>query len=147
MRICADVRSALRPAVVLLVIAAVPALVAAWWLPRPAEQEGLATPTALSVAAAQVLAARQAVLWVDARDAAAHAAGTVPGAVPLRHDAWETLLPGFVDAWQPGQTVVVFCDGGGCAAARSVAQRLQRELGLANVTYLDGGWAAWRAAP
>lgn len=84
------------------------------------------------------------VLWVDAREPAAFAAGHVPGAVALGETAWEEGLADFVERWQPGVLVVVYCDGAECEASRRVARRLQTELGIAEVAVLREGWPAWQ---
>ena len=49
------------------------------------------------------------VLWVDAREAPAYAKEHIPGAVLLNETEWERLLPEFLQAWQPGRRVVVYC--------------------------------------
>lgn len=144
MRIFAEISAALRPAAWLLALACVPALLAIWLHPRaPVAPSG---DGAVTIGQALELARGGDLLWIDARRQEAFAAGHVPGAVPLREDAWEDLLPGFIEAWHPGRPVVVYCDGGGCAAARAVAERLRREFGIDDVSYLEGGWDAWRKA-
>ncbi|MFI5356028.1 MAG: rhodanese-like domain-containing protein [Opitutales bacterium] len=137
---------ALRELGLLLLLAAVPALVAARWHPR---RPGLATADvpSLSVTAAQSLAANQPVLWIDARREPDFAHAHIPGALQLNEDAWETLLPAVVAVWRPGQTVIVYCDTQSCNASREVAARLQRELPMKPVYVLEGGWAAWQRAP
>lgn len=147
MRTFAELVAALRPAGWLLAAACLPAFLAIWLHPRApvltvSPQDG----DAITPGEAHALARFNDVLWVDARRADAFAAGHIPGAVPLREDAWEDLLPGFIEAWRPGRHVVVYCDGGGCAAARSVADRLRREFALDDVVYLEGGWEAWQRA-
>ncbi len=97
----------------------------------------------LSVSAAEAL---DNVLWVDARDVAAFENGHVPGAVNLSEDAWESQLTGLLDVWEPGQRLVVYCDGEACLASRQVALRIRRELALDNVAVLTGGWPAWQEA-
>ncbi len=145
MRTCADFVAALRPAGWLLAAACLPALLAIWLHPRaPTLTEAPPPGAAISVDEAVALLRSDNVLWIDARRTEAYATAHIPGAVPLREDAWEDLLPGFIEAWQPGRRVVVYCDGGGCAAARSVADRLRREFALEDVAYLEGGWEAWR---
>lgn len=149
MRTSAEPLRTVRAAVLLLIAALVPTLLAAWLHPkRPGASllaiEGTAS---LSVAEAREKARTETLLWVDARRSEAYAAGHIPQAINLREDAWEELLTGFIDAWQPGQSVVVYCDGGACAAARSVAARLRREFGLEQVWYLHGGWESWQRAP
>lgn len=147
MRTFAELVAALRSAGWLLAAACLPALLAIWLHPRAPTLAAAVPPgAAISVDEAIALLRSGDVLWIDARREDAFAAGHIPGAVPLREDAWENLLPGFIEAWQTGQRVVVYCDGGGCAAARSVADRLRREFALENVAYLEGGWEAWRQA-
>ncbi len=82
------------------------------------------------------------VLWVDARSAAEFERGTIPGAVPLNEDAWDTLLPGFIAAWQPTRRIMVFCSAS-CASSRRVAVKLRMQ-GLERVQVLKGGWEAWQ---
>jgi rhodanese-related sulfurtransferase len=148
MRISAEAFPMVRAAVLLLLAALVPTLLAAWLHPkRPGASliaiEGTAS---LSVAEAREKARTETILWVDARRADAYAAGHIPRAINLREDAWEELLASFIGTWQPGQSIVVYCDGGACAAARSVAVRLRREFEIEQVWYLQGGWEAWQRA-
>lgn len=83
------------------------------------------------------------VIWVDARAGAKFAAGHIPGALLLNEDEWDKLVPAFLDAWEPGRQVIVYCDGGSCDASHAVAQRLRDELKLENVHVLKGGWQEW----
>lgn len=119
-----------------------PAVLTAWWHPRAPEWRAEADvfPT-LDLAAVP-----ERVLWVDAREPGAFAAGHVPGAVALGETAWEAGLGNFVERWEPGVLVVVYCDGAGCEAARRVARRLQTELGIEEVAVLREGWPAWKRA-
>jgi rhodanese-related sulfurtransferase len=55
------------------------------------------------------------------------------------------LLP-VMEAWTPGQTVIVYCDEETCNASTAVAARLQNELAIETVYVLKGGWAAWTQA-
>ncbi len=136
---------ALRQSAALLVVALIPALLAAAfhprrpsWLPTPADQA--------EVTLAEIATWGAPALWVDARDAAAYAKQHVPGALALDEAHWESDLPAFIKAWQPGMKVVVYCDDRACGASQAVAQRLRRELGIGQVYVLKGGWSAWRAA-
>jgi rhodanese-related sulfurtransferase len=79
-------------------------------------------------------------LWVDARRREAFDEGHVPGAVLLNEDEWDDQLHEFVDRWQPGITVVVYCSSQSCGASRSVAVRLREELDIDSVFFLEGGW-------
>ena len=131
---------ALRLAV-LLVVPAVAAVLTAWWHPRGPDWTALRAEVS-RVSVAEVAGVAD-VLWVDARDPEAFAAGHAPGAVNLSEEHWEEQLPGLLDVWEPGRRVVVYCDGAECLASRQVALRIRRELALEDVAVLTGGWPAW----
>ncbi len=140
----------------LLLVAVPPAVLTAWLHPRsPAWPSAASQPGEVTLAElrrAQGADAYENVLWVDARQAGAFAAGHIPGAINLNEDDWEGLLPGFVERWDGMQSVVVYCDSSLCDASRAVAARLKRELaigadapGSPAVLTLKGGWDAWLA--
>jgi rhodanese-related sulfurtransferase len=85
------------------------------------------------------------VIYVDARSKERFDAGHIDGAVLLNHESWEALVPKFLDAWDPDKKVVVYCDGEGCDAARSVAERMRRDLQVPNIYVLKGGWPEWQS--
>ncbi|MDQ3624233.1 MAG: rhodanese-like domain-containing protein [Verrucomicrobiota bacterium] len=133
---------ALRQLGLLLAVALLPALVSGAiqlkWNKEEPLREG-----EVRLATAQLWGA--AVLWVDARPRARFEREHIPGAVLLNEDEWEQLVPGFLDAWNPEQTIVVYCDGGECDASHAVGRRLKEELKLDNsIWVLKGGWDAWR---
>jgi rhodanese-related sulfurtransferase len=133
----------LRDSIRLLLLAALPALLAGWLHPhRPTWS--WTQPAVNEVSVRTVRAWPTAPLWVDARSATAYRQQHIPGAVLCNEDAWESLLPGFLEAWQPGTKIVVYCDAASCAASQSVALRLQRELNLPDIYVLQGGWTAWQ---
>ena len=134
---------ALREFLLLLVLAAVPAALAGWLHPRPPQPIAAGLPE-LTAGAARDLAATQPVLWIDARPAEAFARGHIDSAIRLTGEEWETLLLPVMETWTPGSPVIVYCEGGGCAASQAVAARLQRELGIETIYVLTGGWPAWR---
>lgn len=132
-------KAAIRQALVLALLAIVPAGGAlGWHLLRP----GAGAPT--PVVASAVAGWQPQPLFVDARTEAEFAAGHLPGAVRLTESEWEILFDGFLDAWEPGTRIVVYCSGSGCASSREVASRLQRELGFPHVSYLLGGIEEWK---
>ena len=136
-----------RQLLLLLGLALLPALAAAWLHPRRPDWHLLATrPTPLSVSEAKALAARGPVLWVDARSAERFSAAHIPGAMNLSEERWEEGLPGLVEHWQPGTPVLVYCDALDCQASTQVARRLAVELGIDQVHILTGGWPAWQEA-
>jgi rhodanese-related sulfurtransferase len=132
-----------RDLCVLLLIALVPALLAAWLHPhRPAWT--WTKPAVPAVRLHTLSSSGAPVLWVDARSASAFAQGHVPGAVLLNEDEWERLLPGLLAVWQPEHRIVVYCDASECAASQEIALRLKKELQIGNIVVLQGGWAAWQ---
>ena len=133
-----------RDCVVLLLAAVVPAVLTGWLHPkRPAWS---ATKPAVDEVALASAARWADVLWVDARSEKEYRQQHVPGAVPLNETEWERLLPGFLEAWRPGRRVVIYCNSARCNASHEVAVRLQREMNLADVRVLQGGWSAWQEA-
>jgi rhodanese-related sulfurtransferase len=104
----------------------------AWHLPYPPQ---------LAPGDARTLPSR--ILWVDARKRSDYLAAHIRGAVLLNEEQWNTLLPAFLDRWQPGVMVVVYCDDRNCGGSFAVARRLQRELRLDRIYTLKGGWIEW----
>lgn len=97
------------------------------------------------VEAATVRSWGEKVLWVDARPRQEFEKGHIEGAVLLNEDEWGGLVAHFLNEWDPDKPIVVYCDGAGCQASKSVASRLLTELQLENVHVLKGGWKTWRA--
>ena len=132
----------MKQALIICVAALLPAI-AQWQLQPPV---GWRSSTHQSddggelVTAAAVRAWKSPITWVDARPQVEFSADHLPGAILLNEDNWDSLLPGFLAQWQPGQTVVVYC-GAGCDSSRRVALRL-RLAGVPDVRVLDGGWDA-----
>ncbi len=84
-------------------------------------------------------------VFVDARLRDRFEAGHIEGAFLLNHEEWDALVPKFLDAWDPDKKVVVYCDGGGCDAARSIAKRMREKLQIPNIYILKGGWPEWQS--
>ena len=146
---CAEMRASraetCRKAVVLLVLALVPAVVAAWLHPKRPEWSWT-RPVVAELAPADAMRLAPPVIWVDARPEKEYHERHVPGAISLDETRWEELLPEFMQAWRPGARVVVYCDSRKCDASREVAVRLRHELQIDNVFVLQGGWEAWLEA-
>ena len=134
-------RLPLRDCLLLLLLAAVPALLTFWLHPR---RPAWVKPAVAQVDLAEIARWASPVLWVDAREAPAYAQEHIPGALLLNETEWNQLLPGFLEAWRPGMRVVVYCDSQACNASEEVALRLQRELNLSEVFIMKGGWASWK---
>lgn len=138
----------LRQAALLVLLAVPPALLTAFLHPaRPAWPGSAPALAADEVTLTQTRSdpALASALWIDARSAAAYAAGHHPGALRLTEADWESLLVPILDVWQPGRPLIVYCDSTSCAAASSVAARLRRELAADPVFVLHGGWQSLSA--
>jgi rhodanese-related sulfurtransferase len=85
-------------------------------------------------------------LWIDARPETAFGEGHYPGALSLNDDNWDRQLGLVLEGWEPGEGLVVYCEGDGCASSRNLAQRLRTELGLERVYWLVDGWEAIQRA-
>jgi rhodanese-related sulfurtransferase len=134
-----------RQAVLLLTLALIPAIFAAWLHPkRPEWSWKRPAVTELTLSDAESLS--PPVLWVDARPDEEYNARHIPGAISLNEDRWEELLAKFMAVWQPGARVIVYCNSQRCDASREVAARLRHELQIGNVFVLQGGWNAWLEA-
>lgn len=100
---------------------------------------------ALSLAEARQLAAQEPLLWLDARSKAAYQRAHLPNALWLSEDAWQSGLDRFLQAWEPGRAVIVYCDQRGCRASDRVATRLRKETGFARIHVLQDDWHPWSA--
>ncbi|MBC2603088.1 rhodanese-like domain-containing protein [Puniceicoccus vermicola] len=81
------------------------------------------------------------ILWLDARSANDYESDHVEDAVHLNEDAWEDGLEQFVEVWEPGRRVVVYCDDQACGSSQAVAERLRKELLIEKIFFLRGGWS------
>jgi rhodanese-related sulfurtransferase len=131
---------AFRQLLVLLAAALVPAVVAGVIQLKQVKPDPVPQ---IEAAAARALG--DGVLWVDARPRKEFDAGHIEGAVLLNEDEWNSLIPHFLNEWDPDKPIVVYCGGGGCQASKAVANRLITELQMENVRILKGGLKAWRA--
>ena len=136
-------RVALRQALVLALLALLPAGISAFLHPKRPDFANRTREGEITVAVA--LRNPADYLWIDARPVAEHEAGHVPDSLPLNEDAWVSLLPAVLQAWPVGKPAIVYCDSRRCEASHDVARRL-REFNLAPVFVLKGGWEAWQAA-
>lgn len=133
-------RRVFREASILILIALLPAVAAAFFHPKRPAWQSDEVPLALAQSW------KDQALWIDARPLADYNAGHVPGALPLNEDAWRELLPAVLDAWHPGADIIVYCSSLSCQTSREVARRLRDEVGLPRVFVLQGGWESWQKA-
>ena len=132
----------LRQVALLMFLAAWPALAAAFL--HPSRPDPARVPT---VEASTVRAWKTPFLWVDARPRGEFLRNGIPGAISLPEDDWERSIDAFLDAWDAGTPVVVYCEGGDCGTSESVARRLRKEAGITQIYVLKGGVGSWRNAP
>ena len=100
----------------LCLLSAVLALLSAAFHPyRPPWSQETLAPGEVTLATAEGWGA--GTLWVDARPVTAYGAGHVPGAVHLDLANWDADFPKFLDQWQPGQRVLVYCSAAACHLA------------------------------
>ena len=134
-----------RQAGLILLVALIPALLAAWLHPRrPAWSRDEAMVPEVEWKVVQQM--RSPVLLIDARSASAFERAHIPGALWLGRSPEDGGTVAVAKAWQPGTKLVVYCGGPRCDAAQTAARRLRRELGLKEIVVLKGGWSAWSEA-
>lgn len=95
------------------------------------------------VSLAQIKKWPGAVLWVDARSESEFASEHVSDAVCLNFDNWTEQFPKFLDRYNSGQRVVVYCSATSCQLSREIASKL-RASGVSDAYFLEGGWEAWK---
>lgn len=133
-----------RQMYLLLLLAAAPALLAAWLHPRAPDWDWRnAPPGEGMVTFAALPAPMDAITWIDARSHAAFSAAHIPGAVLLNEDEWEALFFDAIDALADPQPIVVYCGDAGCQASERVAERLRNDLAREDIYVLHRGWEAW----
>ena len=134
------VKRAFREAIALALLSLVPASLATYFYP-----ERLALLAPLREGEITVVAAMRSpedYLWIDARSVVSYANGHIPAAICLNEDAWDEQFPNVLQAWTTSKPAIVYCDSRVCDASETVAKRL-RELKIAPVFVLKGGWEAW----
>lgn len=113
-------------------------LLTAWLHPHAPQLREPLDP--LAITSESIAALSESYLLVDARERSAYQAGHPPGAVLLNESEWNELLGVFLlEHYEPSTTYIVYCDGGGCDASKSVAKRLRDELPGTEAFYLKGG--------
>lgn len=133
---------ALRQAVILIALAALPAIGHGFYLRNKVSWES-PIPASELVTVDQARAWGERAIWVDARPDEEFAKDHVPGAFSLNEDRWNELLPQFLPNWSSDKKIVVYCSAASCNAARDVAKRLRDEAQIGNVFVLQGGWEEW----
>ena len=133
---------AIRQAAFLMILAALPAVAAAFL--HPSRPDPARIPM---VDASTVKAWSYPFLWVDARPRAEFLRDGIPGAISLSEEEWERSIDAFLDAWDERNPVVVYCGGGDCGTSESVARRLRKEAAIKEIYVLKGGVSSWRKMP
>ncbi len=120
------------------------AAASAWWHPRAPAWFLTETTDPWEIRIDQVAGLGEEVVWIDARSAAEHEKGHVPGSLLLNEDNWGDRVFELQDELSAamGKPVVVYCDGSGCEKSRHIAERLRQLVGLDPVYVLKGDWRA-----
>jgi rhodanese-related sulfurtransferase len=87
----------------------------------------------------------RAAVFVDSRSRREFAAGHIPGALTIPLEENKDSLPEGVLTYPPGQTLVVYCEGGDCHTSLALA-RLIHDRGFQDIRIFSGGWEEWAAA-
>lgn len=135
-------RRALIQAIVIAVLAAIPAVLSAFFHPKRPDCADTLADGEISARVAIREAGRY--FWIDARSARDFDERHIPGALLLNEGDWNTLLPPVMQAWPAGTPAIVYCSSRQCRTSRNVARKL-REFDVAPVFELKGGWEAWLA--
>lgn len=133
---------AIREAVLLLALAALPAIGEGFYFRQRVSWQSPIPPSEL-VTVDQAKSWGEGAIWVDARPDEEFAADHVPGAFSLNEDHWNEALLQLLPNYSPDKKVVVYCSAESCNTAREVAKRLRDEAQLQNVFVLEGGWEEW----
>ena len=94
---------------------------------------------------ARALFRTQGAVFIDARPAAAYAAGHIQGAINLPSEDIDTLFPTAMAEVQPDTLLIVYCDGESCSLSKEVAEELTGR-GYPHVRVLVNGWTVWQDA-
>ena len=136
-------RRLLRQSGLLMGLALLPAIgVSVLGIHRPPLNE---TESPGQILLADALQLRDKPLWLDVRPQEFYQAGHIPGALPLREDEWDDLLPAVLEAWNDDQPVILYTGGPRSHdLAERAAQRLRRDTGWSRIGILKGGYDTWR---
>jgi rhodanese-related sulfurtransferase len=102
----------------------------------------------ITVKEAMELAAKEGVMWVDARRQAEFEKGHIPGAIPLNEYDWADQIVAAATALNENQDkmIVVYCDAQKCTASKTIAEKVKEFYPDPDkIKVLRGGWPAWQA--
>lgn len=139
--------SALRQAVLILLLAASAAWATHAWHPRAPALYLVEEPLRNDEVSMKVIGERWQgkVLWIDARIQEQYDAEHIPGAVLLNEQHFEEQLFGLLDTLQTNtKPIIVYCNAAKCDASRTILERLKQTISIENAFVLKGGWNAWR---
>jgi rhodanese-related sulfurtransferase len=141
----------LKQTAVLLVLAGVAAGLSFAFHPhRPALYlaEELPAEGEITVKGARELAAKDGVIWVDARRQAEFEKGHIPGAIPLNEFDWTEQIVAAATALNENQDklIVIYCDAQKCTASKTIAEKIKEFYPDPDkIKVLRGGWPAWQS--
>lgn len=81
-------------------------------------------------------------IWIDARSREDFLKAHPRDAMRLNLEEWDLLLPLFLDRWEPGKPIVVYCAPGSCDSSLAIAERLAEALPNEAIFVLKGGWTS-----
>jgi rhodanese-related sulfurtransferase len=100
-----------------------------------------------TITAAEAIALQGSAQFVDIREPAEVAAGTVPGAVAVPRGLLEFAAdpdsPAHKPQFSAGKPLVLFCASGGRSA---LATKTLTDMGFTDLCHIAGGFTAWKAA-
>ena len=123
----------------LLLLAAV--IAAGLWFAMPKGDTVLKSETAISIEALKKLTPSP--LIIDARGEDDFSIVHIDGALNLSLDDWEAGIDVVLMAWEPEQTIVVYCGKASCSDSYEVVKRLRNDYQMKQTFHLKGGWEAW----
>lgn len=82
------------------------------------------------------------IVWVDARPDDMFRSAHIPGALNLNRSNWDQALPQLFAAYQPGNSIVVYCSPD-CTESEEIAAKI-RDLGFDQPLVLEGGFESWQ---
>jgi rhodanese-related sulfurtransferase len=138
--------AAIFQASLIAIIAIVPSGFAGFFHPhRPPYDGGASRVPEITYEVAQKW--DEAPIWVDARSQTKFEQGHIEDAIALNPASFDEQLGSFLDAWEPGRRVVVYCDSQDCGASQEIAARLRDDAGITGVYVLAGGYRSIETVP
>ncbi|GHC06565.1 hypothetical protein GCM10007047_24450 [Cerasicoccus arenae] len=82
-------------------------------------------------------------LWIDAREPEPFDQDHIPSVINLSLSHFDEQAGLFLNKWELGLAVVVYCNNRQCRASKELAERLPNEFAMDEIYVLKGEWGAW----